>query len=186
METLSTVKNHYSSDTVTGISVRQFITKCNNELTTANRENNCIDVTVYESSMPVDTVRSCTLELLGCPQHPLRTYVIWIEKNGKYVLLNWPLPQCRHPKGEEADPKKTFWVHHLLRALQKRKEEGLGKKPRSFEALCMFTWNRYNVIKLFYYMTYVTSFNLCDYLKWIWYYCESWIYINQVIPDISL
>ena len=46
VETLSTVKNHYSSDTVTGISVRQFITKCNNELTTANRENNCIDVTV--------------------------------------------------------------------------------------------------------------------------------------------
>ena len=120
METLSTVKNHYSSDTITGISVRQFITKCNNELTTANRENNCIDVTVYESSMPVDTVSSCTLELgvfdsvfeenatdtfaaypsihtssssiiypsitttpsirkrflLGCPQHPLRTYVI--------------------------------------------------------------------------------------------------------------
>ena len=63
METLSTVKNHYSSDTITGISVRQFITKCNNELTTANRENNCIDVTVYESSMPVDTVSSCTLEL---------------------------------------------------------------------------------------------------------------------------
>ena len=63
IETLSTVKNHYSSDTVTGISVRQFITKCNNELTTANRENNCIDVTVYESSMPIDTVSSCTLEL---------------------------------------------------------------------------------------------------------------------------
>ena len=29
MEMLSTVKNRYSSDTVTGISVRQFITKCN-------------------------------------------------------------------------------------------------------------------------------------------------------------
>ena len=123
--------------------------------------------------------------LLGCPQHPLRTYVIWIEKKRKICSVDLTPPPMSPPKRRRGRPKKTFWVHHLLRALQKRKEEGLGKKPRSFEALCMFTWNRYNVIKLFYCMTYVTSFNLCDYLKWIWYYCESWIYINQVIPNIS-
>ena len=70
METLNTVKNHYSSDTVTGISVRQFITKCNNELLTANRSNNCLDVTVVNlDSCIVDSTTSCTLEL-SVIEHP--------------------------------------------------------------------------------------------------------------------
>ena len=84
METLCTVKNHYNIDTVTGINVRQFIMKCNNVLTTANRSDNCLEVTavnVDPSSSAVDST-SCTIELsVFEPPEPKTRDVLYLASN---------------------------------------------------------------------------------------------------------
>ena len=65
MEMLSTVKNHYNIDTVTGINVRQFVMKCNNVLTTENRADNCLEVTAvnFDPCSSVVDSTSCTIQL---------------------------------------------------------------------------------------------------------------------------
>ena len=104
METLSTVKNHYNIDTVTGINVRQFVMKCNNVLTTENRADNCLEVTAvnFDPCSSVVDSTSCTIQLSAFepPVSKQPTSVNSISYSSLMSVEVAP-PQCRHQKGKE-------------------------------------------------------------------------------------